>query len=246
MNEDHLRKEMESLWRETFGDSSEYISLVFGLYFNPATVAYHEEDGRLLSALLGVPYETLPNYLNITLAPSDAVLRACRLYTMFLDYVPDYGGKSSYDRIPFFYEDWDNESSELVLKCDEEIGRICSALDMFDLSHVGSFREYYGCETASELTGKLRSTELFKGVPAPMKVTKDSCIPDLGSEYFTSDIPFGVSIFVQIADFLGVDVPNMKAILEWYRSLPDVSLRGFDYREHGIRNIDDLIKFYSA
>ena len=201
-----------------------------------------EDCADIASYLTGVPYEVLPNYLNITLAPSDAVLRACRLYTLFRDY--EVG--RSYDRIPLFYEEWDDESSERVLKCDEEIGKICSALDMFDLSHVGSFREYYDCETASELTGKLRSTGLFKEVTAPMTVTKDSCIPDLGSEYFRSDIPFGLSIFVQIAGFLGVDVPNMKYILKWHRSLPGVSLNGFDYREHGINNIDDFIKFYSV
>lgn len=201
-----------------------------------------EDCADVASYLLGVPYETLPNYLNITLAPSGSVLRACRLYTLFRDY--EVG--RSYDKIPLFYEDWDNESSELVFKCDEEMVKICSALDMFDLSHVGSFKEHYDCETAAELTEKLRSTELFKEVTVPMKVDRDSCIPDLSSEYFRSDIPFGLSVFVQTAGFLGVDVPNMEAVLEWYKSLPDVSLQGFDYREHGINNIDDFIKFYSV
>lgn len=47
---------MEGLWKETFGDSSEYVSLVFRNYFNPELVAFHEESGKVVSALLGVPY----------------------------------------------------------------------------------------------------------------------------------------------------------------------------------------------
>lgn len=52
-----LRKEMESLWKETFGDSSEYVSLIFNAYYDPENTAYYEEEGRLMSALLSVPYE---------------------------------------------------------------------------------------------------------------------------------------------------------------------------------------------
>lgn len=48
---------MESLWRETFGDSQSYVSLVFDKYFCPELIAYSEEDGEIRSALLGVPYE---------------------------------------------------------------------------------------------------------------------------------------------------------------------------------------------
>ncbi|MCH5217261.1 MAG: GNAT family N-acetyltransferase [Muribaculaceae bacterium] len=57
MEEGRLKQEMESLWKETFGDSPAYVSLVFDNYFTPARVEYHEEDGELVAAMLGVPYE---------------------------------------------------------------------------------------------------------------------------------------------------------------------------------------------
>lgn len=34
-------------------------------------------------------------------------------------------------------------------------------------------------------------------------------IPDFGSRYFTADFSFGLTILVQIADFLGVPAPHM-------------------------------------
>lgn len=52
-----LRKNMESLWKETFRDSSEYVTLVFDRYFNPDNVVYSAEGDALKASLLGVPYE---------------------------------------------------------------------------------------------------------------------------------------------------------------------------------------------
>lgn len=56
MENELLKQEMMGLWKETFGDSSQYVSLVFDNYFHPDRVAYREEDGRLLSAMVGVDY----------------------------------------------------------------------------------------------------------------------------------------------------------------------------------------------
>ena len=44
------------LWKDIFHDSDAYISLVFNNYFNTELIEYHEENGRIISALLGVPY----------------------------------------------------------------------------------------------------------------------------------------------------------------------------------------------
>lgn len=56
MNNQELRKNMMKLWKDTFHDSDKYISLVFDNYFNPDFIEYHEENGKLISALLGIPY----------------------------------------------------------------------------------------------------------------------------------------------------------------------------------------------
>lgn len=56
MEESRLRKEMEKLWKDTFGDSDEYINLIFDAYFDPERVMYHEAEGYVDAALLSVPY----------------------------------------------------------------------------------------------------------------------------------------------------------------------------------------------
>lgn len=56
MESAQLKIEMMSLWKKTFNDSDEYISLVFDGYFNPEYIEYEERDGHLVAALLGIPY----------------------------------------------------------------------------------------------------------------------------------------------------------------------------------------------
>ena len=51
-----LRKQMMKLWKDTFHDSYDYISLVFDTYFTPDFVAYREKNGNVISAMLAVPY----------------------------------------------------------------------------------------------------------------------------------------------------------------------------------------------
>lgn len=57
MQNEEIKKKMMKLWKDIFHDSDAYISLVFNNYFNPELIEYVEENGRIISALLGVPYE---------------------------------------------------------------------------------------------------------------------------------------------------------------------------------------------
>lgn len=57
MEEKQLKFAMESLWKETFRDSSQYVNLVFDNYFNPDLLEYHSQGEEIVASLLGVPYE---------------------------------------------------------------------------------------------------------------------------------------------------------------------------------------------
>ena len=57
MGTEQVKEGMMRLWKETFGDSDKYISLLFERYFDPGLIAYHEENDEIKSALLGVPYD---------------------------------------------------------------------------------------------------------------------------------------------------------------------------------------------
>ena len=52
-----LKQKMMELWKNTFHDSDKYISIIFDNYFNIDNIEYIEDNGILMSALLGIPYE---------------------------------------------------------------------------------------------------------------------------------------------------------------------------------------------
>ena len=181
----------------------------------------------------------MPNYLNVTLTPSNPILHTTRLRTLFKDYTDGY----FYDRVPLFYQEWTDESSELLLKCDNEVQNICRALKDFDLSYVKSLMLHYESETAEQLTNKICSIKSFRGLKSPCKETPNGFIPDLGSRYFTADFPYGLSILVQISKLLNLDCPNMQETLEWYYSIVPKTDE-FSFANHGITTVKEFINFY--
>lgn len=200
---------------------------------------YAKECSNMIAELLDMPCVVLPNYLNLTLTPSNPILHTTRLKVLFQDYNKGVG----YDRIPLFYEEWDNESSELLLKCDNEVQKICAELREFDLREVKSLRIHYESETAEQLTNKIKSIKGFKGLKTPMIQSGDKFFPDLESRYFIADFPYGLAILVQIAEFIGVEVKNMKETLEWYYALKN-DRNSYKFVDYGISDIVTFKQFY--
>lgn len=201
---------------------------------------YTEECCALLSGIFHIPCSPLPNYLNLTLTPSNPILHTTRLRTLFADYTP---GKA-YDQIPLFYEHWTNDSSELLLLCDAEVQELCHALSQFDLTGVKSLKEHYESETAEQLTKKISGIASFRGLTSPQRRVSAGFVPDLDSRYFTADFPYGLAILVQICEMANVPAPHMKETLGWYFSLVG-SKRTFQYADYGICNLRDFIDFYN-
>lgn len=206
-----------------------------------AALPHHntEEIRDMISGIFDMPCIALPNYLNLTLTPSNPILHTTRLKTLFKDYQEGV----TYDSVPLFYEEWDDETSKLLFECDDEVQKMCKALDYFDLSYVKSLKIHYESETPEQLTRKISSIQSFKGLKTPTVEINGIYIPDLLSRYFTADFTFGLEILVQIADFAGVDVPYMKEIMNWYDSIALVKDR-FSFTDYGINNISDFMELY--
>lgn len=203
----------------------------------------HDETERcceIIEGILDIRTSPLPNYLNLTLTPSNPILHTTRLRTLY----GDYHDGVVYDHVPLFYEEWSDESSHLLLHCDDEVQEICRRLSMFDLTHVRSLRLHYESPTPEALTQKLRSIKSLHGLPSPTMSVEGGYIPDWNSRYFTADFPYGLSILVQIADLVGVEAPYMKATLDWYHEQTDHVLE-FQFEQYGIHTLEDLIHFYS-
>ncbi|MBD5221980.1 MAG: hypothetical protein HDS70_06430 [Bacteroidales bacterium] len=57
MDKMDIKRQMMKLWKDTFHDSDEYISMIFDSYYNEDLIEYEVENGRVISALLAIPYK---------------------------------------------------------------------------------------------------------------------------------------------------------------------------------------------
>ncbi len=200
---------------------------------------YVEEIRELISGIFDMPCDTTSNYLNVTLTPSNPILHTTRLRTIFKDFKEGV----IYEELPLFYEGWTDESSELLFKCDREVQDICRAIEPFDLSLVRSLKAHYESDTPEALTRKIRSIKSFKGLTTPSIRVEGGYLPDFSSRYFVADFSFGLTILKQIADFYGVNVPNISDTLAWYKSLVKDE-KEFSFKEYGITSRETFEAFY--
>lgn len=198
-----------------------------------------ERCAGIVGGIFDIPCTVTPDYLNLTMTPSNPILHTTRLRTLFKDWHKGV----TYDRVPLFYEEWDDESSELLITCDEEVQKICRALPRFDLQYVKSLRNHYESSTIEEMTAKISSISAFKGLATPSISVDGGFAPDLHSRYFTADFSYGLTIIKQIAVFAGVDTPNIDDTLKWYRGIA-IEKNEFMYKDYGINNIMEFEDFY--
>lgn len=207
------------------------------LHISSLPAAKAKECCGLIARLFDLPCFAIPGILNLTMTPSNPILHTARMRTIFSDY--RYG--VVYEKIPLFYEDWNDDSSKLLLACDEEVQKICRALP--GLQYVKSLKDHYESQTVEAMTRKLSSIPAFKGIRTPSIAVEGGFIPDLHSRYFTADFSFGLSIIQQIGRFTGISMPNINETMEWYQGISEEK-NSFHYTDYGIFDKESMLRFY--
>ena len=212
-----------------------------------------EEISKKVSELIDIKITPLPNYLNVTLTSSNPILHPTRLYSIFKDYQEGY----TYEKIPLFYEEWNDTASEFLIKCDEELHQILNIINI-DLSYIIPLLKHYESKDAKTLTNKIRSIKSFKGIKTPYIEIENRYIPDLSNRYFTADFPYGLVIIKAFAMICNIKTPNIDLIISWYQSIIKkeyINLEnntiGIDSKElsipqlYGINTLKDIEKYYN-
>ena len=200
---------------------------------------YSKECAILLQNIFDIRCFVLPNYLNITLTPSNPILHTTRLYSLFKNYKKGL----FYNYIPLFYEEWDDNSSKLLIECDNELQILCKTFSEIDLSGVKSLKEHYESDTIEKMTKKICSIKSLQGLSTPSVKKDKGYLPDFNSRYFTADFPYGLAIIKQIAAFSNIKVPNIEKIWSWYLSIK-CDTNYFNYKDFNINSLNDLKEFY--
>ena len=133
------------------------------LYVGAIPGSRTEECAALIESIYDIPCVRLPGFMALTMTPSNPILHTARLKTIFKDYEQGV----TYEKLPLFYEEWNDESSELLMACDDEIQEICKALPGFGLEYVVSEREFYSANTVQEMTLAISTEESLMGLTTP-------------------------------------------------------------------------------
>lgn len=182
---------------------------------------------KITEDLFDMPCVCLPNYLSVTLTPSNPILHTTRLYSLFRDY---YNGLI-YPKKILFYEEWNDFSSQMLIACDEELQKVCAAIPM-NLEKVISLKLHYESSTPQEMTRKICNIPAFKGIFTPMVETDGGWIPDFSSRYFTADFSFGLKIIYDIAKLFQIETPNIDKVWNWYKEFsPEYAEKSFSLSE---------------
>lgn len=206
-----------------YGKSVYMLGRKSGLYLGAIPSKYAISICMIVEELFDIKCMPLENYLSVTLTPSNPILHTTRLYTLF----KDYNKKKTYSNQIFFYEQWDDESSENLIACDNELQILCDKIPL-PLSAVRSLREYYESFNVADMTRKISEIEAFKGILAPMKMKGTRWIPDFESRYFTADFPWGLKVIKEIASVYEVMTPNIDRIWMWYeKNHPNINEKSF-------------------
>lgn len=189
----------------------------------------------IVEPLFDIPCLALKNYLAVTLTPSNPILHTTRIYSMFRNWKPGV----VYDRNFLFYEEWDNNSSDMLIACDSEEQELCKSIPL-DLDEVVSLRTYYDSPNADAMTKKISGIKAFRGLTSPMIEADDGWIPDFSSRYFTADYSYGLKLIKDLAVLFNVPIPNIDTVWNWYVKTAKTE----NWFDIGSMTKDELISMY--
>lgn len=176
---------------------------------------HSQELCDLYESLFGFEVELLPNYLTVALTPSNPVLHTSRLYAMF----KDSSLSTPFSRIIKFYAEWNDESSEVMLKIDAELQNLCRKIEIVehvDLSKVLPLSVHYESPTVKAMTEKISHIKSFQNINSPLIKKGEQYYIDSDSRYFKEDFDFGLAILQQYGKKYEIPTPMMDIVMDWY------------------------------
>ncbi|WCG90529.1 NAD/NADP octopine/nopaline dehydrogenase family protein [Proteus terrae] len=169
-----------------------------------------------LESIFNVPINLLKSHYQNTLSNSNPLLHTSRIYTLFYNENKKY---NTFNKEILFYEEWNNNASDMLIKMDNELEEIYKCKNIAHLHY--SICKHYGANNAEEMTKKIRSIIAFKNILTPMVEKNNLYYPDLKSRYFIEDFGIGLDSIKTIADICNLEVPNITKVLDWYKNLEE-------------------------
>eukprot|EP00922_Rhytidocystis_sp_ex-Travisia-forbesii_P070138 GHVS01104834.1.p1 GENE.GHVS01104834.1~~GHVS01104834.1.p1 ORF type:complete len:261 (-),score=24.92 GHVS01104834.1:422-1204(-) len=216
-----------------------------------------------MSALLDIPTGSLPNFMTLTLSPSNQIIHPARYYGIFHKW--DGVTPLPSDEIQWgLYSDMDDRSAQWLQRLDDELQSIRRGLEdrypQLDLSRVlplgQRIVEQYGDDVKdqSSLRRIFSTNKGYAGCITPTEKVPGGYIPAVNSRLFWEDIPYGLCVLKNMAEMLGKPTPFMDFLIEWHQQFmgKDFLVNGKLNKQmlpltaapeaYGISTLDELVR----
>jgi hypothetical protein len=196
-----------------YGHSANLLGYKKELKIAVENIDNREEFRRNIERLFVTPTALLNNFYEASLTNSNPILHTGRLYSMW----KGWNGEP-YDRNNYFYKEWTDDASEIIIAMDGEFMALLDKLPV-DKNNIPSLLDYYEASNATSLTEKIKSIPAFQSILSPMKRVEGGWLPDYQSRYFTEDFPYGLKAIVDLMIQNNVDAPNVFNVFNWGKQI---------------------------
>ncbi|OEH73971.1 tauropine dehydrogenase [Cyclospora cayetanensis] len=172
------------------------------------------------------PCKLLPNFLSLTLTPSNQIIHPARYYSIF----KHWDGVRAYrqDEISWgLYTEFDAEAAKYLALMDEELQSIKRALIQkcpdLDLSTVRPVQEriveQYGDDVKdrSSLQTVMSSNKGYASCRTPTIAVPGGFHPCVQGRLFQEDVPSGLCVLRCIAEMVDVPTPTIDLMIKWHQ-----------------------------
>eukprot|EP00920_Eleutheroschizon_duboscqi_P020129 GHVT01047960.1.p1 GENE.GHVT01047960.1~~GHVT01047960.1.p1 ORF type:complete len:425 (+),score=60.73 GHVT01047960.1:886-2160(+) len=210
----------------TYGQKAEIIGPKKVLYAAAVPPERVRDVARVLSLLFDIPTTCIPNFLSLTLTPSNQIIHPARYYGIW----KAWDGRRPLRREEIqwgLYSEMDEFSALWMQKLDDELQQIKKALEArypaLDLTAVLPLGErvvnQYGQDVTdrSSLKTIFASNKGYAGCITPAKQVEGGYMPAVDSRLFWEDIPYGLCLLRNIAEMLCLTTPSIDWMIRWHQ-----------------------------
>ena len=216
---------------------------------------------EVLTDLLQIKMEPIPNMLTLTLANIGQIVHPGIMYGLFKG---NENKKYKKDEIPLFYQGVNSGIAETLAQMSDDILAITKEIQNrfsdIDLTKVLSLKDWLllsyknSITDDSTLVTSFVTNQAYRGLRAPMKELESGFYkPDFQSRYLTEDLPFGLIVTKAIAILAQVDTPTIDEVIRtvsgWMEKeyLVNGDLKGKNITEaripqkYGLNNLEHIV-----
>jgi hypothetical protein len=173
----------------------------------------------------GTSVAKMKYFLSLTLYNANGIIHPQRLYGL----LHDYKEGTTLPENPFFYEDMDDFSANLIEQCDVELQNAIRVLEekggLEGLSaecppHPERIKKTYH-DTITDMStyrSCFATNAAYKGMRCPfIKQSDGTFLPDFTSRYFTEDIQGGSCMMKGINELCGLETPTIDKVVTFFQ-----------------------------